>query len=292
MPNPGKKRAKVAILLRTKNRPAFLARALASISGQTCSDWALCLINDGGEEGPLRDVLAPYLNRLEGRLELLTYERQPGQGIGHLLNIGLENTDSEYVAVHDDDDSWHPEFLARALGRIGSGMALVTQSNLVRETFDGARIDVLETSLFNPWQRNAISLFRLAEGVTFPSIALLFRRAATRDIGAFDPQLTHKDDWEFSLRLLARFDAIFLEETLANFHYRTKPSQPPVSNLIMDDGRHFVIETEIRNRLLRSDIASGNFGLGLLTAMAGAHGALYREIASSREQTVPDSGDV
>ena len=40
----------VAILVRTKDRPRFLSRALENIAQQTFTDYTVCVINDGGDE--------------------------------------------------------------------------------------------------------------------------------------------------------------------------------------------------------------------------------------------------
>jgi len=42
----------VAIIMRTKNRPILLARALKSVLEQEYQNWHLYLINDGGEIKP------------------------------------------------------------------------------------------------------------------------------------------------------------------------------------------------------------------------------------------------
>ena len=39
----------VAIIVRTKNRPQFLTRALANIAEQTYQDYAVYVVNDGGD---------------------------------------------------------------------------------------------------------------------------------------------------------------------------------------------------------------------------------------------------
>ena len=44
MPSPT-----VAVLVRTKDRPRFLRRALANIAEQTFTDYTVCVINDGGD---------------------------------------------------------------------------------------------------------------------------------------------------------------------------------------------------------------------------------------------------
>ncbi|MGZ3660875.1 MAG: glycosyltransferase family A protein, partial [Bdellovibrionota bacterium] len=80
----GKKspRGATAILLRTKDRPVFLRRALESILAQTDEDWVIALVNDGGDRAALDDTLAPFAKRLAGRLAVAHFEKSEGRGKG------------------------------------------------------------------------------------------------------------------------------------------------------------------------------------------------------------------
>lgn len=121
----------VAILVRTKDRPRFLSRALENIAQQTFTDYTVCVINDGGDEQATRAVIEASPLGLLGsnaqdssRVQLLT---TVGDNMEAASNAGLAATTSEYVAIHDDDDLWAPEFLERTVaaleesGAIGGG---------------------------------------------------------------------------------------------------------------------------------------------------------------------------
>ena len=91
MPSPT-----VAVLVRTKDRPRFLRRALANIAEQTFTDYTVCVINDGGDESATRAILqaSPLAHLLEGdapRLMLLT---TGGGNMEAASNAGLAATDS------------------------------------------------------------------------------------------------------------------------------------------------------------------------------------------------------
>lgn len=281
----GQPKARTAVLLRTKDRPLFLKRALESILAQTDQEWAIALINDGGDRAALDDVLAPFQARLAGRLTLVHFEKSEGRGTGRHLNKGLSAVDSEFVAIHDDDDSWEPLFLEKARAAMGEQSAVVTQSLLIKEKIENGSLSEISREIYEPWQKFEISLFRLAESLTFPPIALLFRRDVIRDIGGFDDELGPLEDWEFALRLFSRFEVRFLEEPLA--HYRQRESQQKNSdaNSRTNSARIYgELDARIRNRLLRKDLAEGKMGVGFLVNMAQAHGRLFLEMLEQREK--------
>ncbi|MGZ3701504.1 MAG: glycosyltransferase family 2 protein [Bdellovibrionota bacterium] len=280
----GKKspRGATAILLRTKDRPVFLRRALESILAQTDEDWVIALVNDGGDRAALDDTLAPFAKRLAGRLAVAHFEKSEGRGKGKHLNMGLKAVDSEFVAIHDDDDSWEPDFLARARAAMGEKAAVVTQSFLIKEKLEGGALSEISREIYEPWQKFEISLFRLAESLTFPPIALLFRRAVISDIGNFDDELGPLEDWEFSLRLFSRFEVKFLEEPLA--HYRQREGTGSEGNSRANSARIYgELDQQIRNRLLRQDLADGRVGLGFLVNAAQAHGRVFLELLQQRK---------
>src|SRR5690606_14993085 len=92
--------------------------------------------------------------------------------------------------------------------------------------------------------------------------------------------LPHKEDWEFSLRLLAKYSVPLLEEALANFHYRADDYVFGHGNLVLDHGAHYAAETEVRNKFLRGDLTSGSAGLGFLTSLSFSKSTLFKEILS------------
>lgn len=146
----------VAILVRTKDRPRFLSRALENIAQQTFTDYTVCVINDGGDEQATCAVIEASPLGLLGsnaqdssRVQLLT---TVGGNMEAASNAGLAATTSEYVAIHDDDDLWAPEFLERTVAALEESGALMCTTRVVeryeRENADG-EFEVYEERIFH-----------------------------------------------------------------------------------------------------------------------------------------------
>ena len=103
--------AKVAIIIRSKDRLPFLARALADIAAQTFTDWQALVINDGGDAAGVDALLAAQPPALQEKIAVLHLSQNLGRSGS--AQKGLDASDGEYFALHDDDDTWHPAFLAR-----------------------------------------------------------------------------------------------------------------------------------------------------------------------------------
>ncbi|MBE9593899.1 MAG: glycosyltransferase family 2 protein, partial [Proteobacteria bacterium] len=101
---------KVAIITRTLNRPILLRRAAQSILNQTFEDYIWVVVNDGGEKEPINDAVSNFPED-----KVIVIHNPTRVGMEAASNIGLKSSESEYVVIHDDDDTWHPEFLKKTV---------------------------------------------------------------------------------------------------------------------------------------------------------------------------------
>jgi glycosyltransferase involved in cell wall biosynthesis len=277
----------VAIIMRTKDRPLFLKRALESVLTQTYTDWTLALVNDGGDPRELDVLLTAHKPLFGSRLKVLHHEKTDRSGIAAPLNFGIGKTASKWIAVHDDDDSWQPNFLQTCMnyllaeanaGRHHGGC--VTKAHLIHEKIaDGALVEE-RREIYNDWQNFGISLFRLAEGNTIPPISLVFQRAAFNSIGERRDQYGPLEDWEFNLRLFSKYSVGFISQPLANYHLRTPESSAGTNANFFASSANLYgrLDMEVRNDLLRRDLSEGKIGLGFLVNLGQAHGHLFQKI--------------
>jgi glycosyltransferase involved in cell wall biosynthesis len=288
----GKKKLqnRTVLLMRTKDRPAFIRRALRSALAQTDQDWGVVILNDGGSLEALHSSLQPFESDLEGRIKIVHFPESLGRGSGLHLNAGIAASQSEFLAIHDDDDTWAPLFLERAREVMGRDAGIVTQSFLIHETFhpeDGFK--EVDRNLYEPWQKHGISLFRLAESLTFPPISFLFRRHHCRLVGGFDPELGPLEDWLFALRMFSRFSISFLEEPLAHYHQRMPLGNDALATQANSSERnrklYGELDCRIRNKLLREDLEQGRQGLGWLVNLAQANGRVHSKLAEAMRNT-------
>ncbi len=268
--------------MRTKDRAIFLRRALESVLSQSFSDWTLVLVNDGGSREDIEKTLQPFFPRFNGRLQLIHHEKAQSLDIATPLNVGIRASESELIAVHDDDDSWDTNFLSRTCEALKNKdiAGCVTKANLVWEKIEAGKIIETKRELYNPWLGSALSLFRLAEGNIFAPISLVFRRAVLSTIGYRRGDLGPLEDWEFNLRLLSHFPIPLIEDPLANYHQRVSESASGTNaNFFRSHSDQYgYLDTKIRNELLRNDLASGRAGLGFLVNISAAHGRLFQKI--------------
>lgn len=255
MPSPT-----VAVLVRTKDRPRFLRRALANIAEQTFTDYTVCVINDGGDESATRAILqaSPLAHLLEGdtpRLMLLTTS---GGNMEAASNAGLAATDSEFVAIHDDDDLWSPEFLERTVGALRASEALICSTRVVeryeRETPEG-EFEVYEERIFHDGLPGFGLQFLYRTNRTVP-IGILYRRRLHELVGFYDESLPVVGDWEFNLRAAAVTEVLLVDEPLAYWSLRPE-ADGAEANSVQRQAEHARFDASVRARAIRDDLQSG-----------------------------------
>ena len=135
---------RVTVVTRTRNRPLMLTRAVQSVGAQTFQDLELVIVNDAGESEAVDQALASAPEWLRERTQVVTNETSHGREAA--LEDGLAVSSCEFFAIHDDDDSWEPGFLAACVAHLdenpGHG-AVASSFDLIFETFTNYAMTVL-----------------------------------------------------------------------------------------------------------------------------------------------------
>ena len=186
---------RVSVLLRTKDRPGFLAEALDSLRRQTFSDFETVLVNDGGP------IPAALLEPAPGRAIRVLAPPAPG-GRTRALNTGLSAARGTYVAYLDDDDLYLPEHLdtlVRFLDGSDEYRAAYTSVRQIEQVLgdDGRYRDGREITVYG----RPFDAARLLYKNDIPLIGLAHRRALIEESGGFDETFDQFEDWDFLIRL-------------------------------------------------------------------------------------------
>ncbi|WP_117210350.1 glycosyltransferase family 2 protein [Allorhizocola rhizosphaerae] len=180
--------ATVAVILLTCRRPEGLLAALDSVLKQTFQDFVVMVVDDGG---PLTE-LPP-----DPRVHAITLSRNI-HCLGVSRNIGMRLTESEFVAFLDDDNTWHPDHLEVALGRLQQpGAPDAVYTAMRRITPDGQLHDILSVPFDRKHASNA-SFLDSNPFVARRSPDLMFSRLRRTRTTA------PKEDWEMIYRYSRR----------------------------------------------------------------------------------------
>lgn len=250
----------VAIISRTKDRTVFIPRLCASVLNQSHEDWVHIIVNDGGAAQPLEAALAPFRDQYRSRLKIL--HLPTSQGMQSAANAGIAGSESTFIAIHDDDDSWHPDFLRETVSFLNAKGAhslyqgVVTHTEQVWERLDNHSFAEVRREPYIPLPE--INFLRIGYENPFPPISLLYRRQVLDTLGNYDQSLNVAGDLDFNFRFLSRYEIGLIPQSLAFYHWRESSSDPTALNSVLNSkAEHALRLNEFQNKVLREQSVAG-----------------------------------
>lgn len=178
---------------------AYIAEAIDAVLAQTFTDLEVLVVDDGQPEAATAE-LKRILARYDGRVRY--YHRANG-GQGAARNTAMQATRCEYVAFLDGDDYWAPTFLERMVGLLRADAGLAVAYANARFVGEGAFVGLTYMDVDPSCEAVTLdSLLGLRCNVTMS--AVVARRDAVLDAGAFDERLRYVEDWDLWLRMAHR----------------------------------------------------------------------------------------
>jgi len=243
----------VAIITRTKNRPIFLERAAKSVSAQIFDDYSWIIVNDGG---CLDDVRQIVKKSSVDPTKILICSNSESLGMEAASNFGIKSSKSDYIVVHDDDDSWHPNFLFETMNWMGHNFSIyggvIAKTAYVSEEVSNNSIVEHLRRPYNEWVVN-VQLSEMIVDNFFPPISFLFKRTVWDKLGGFNETLPVLGDWDFNIRFLMECDIGVLPKTLAYYHHRDRvvTNDDNSNSVICGRDKHAAYNAIIRNNYIR-----------------------------------------
>jgi LmbE family N-acetylglucosaminyl deacetylase/glycosyltransferase involved in cell wall biosynthesis len=188
-------RLPISVVIRTKDRPALLREAIASVQGNGYAA-EIIVVNDGGVRP--EDVQG---------VTLVNHEQTLGRSVA--ANEGVRKASSPFIAFLDDDDLYYPEHLptlANAAAQSPERAAWYSDavSAFLRIGESGSYETHSRLRLFG--QDFDRDLLLVDNYIPLPT--LLIPRASFLDLGGFDRAFDLFEDWDFLIRLGRRGDFV------------------------------------------------------------------------------------
>lgn len=249
--------ARVAIVVRTKDRPRFLRRALADIDAQTFTDHVVVVVNDAGDPAQVDAVVAAAPEGVRSRTTVV--HRAASTGMEAASNAGLRASASEFCVIHDDDDLWEPAFLERTVAFLDAHPA--TEAVAVRiiiryeREADGAFVETGRAPFWGHLQAITIEDLLVVNRVV--PIGLLYRRRLHDEVGFYNEALPVVGDWEFNVRVASRHEIELLDEPLAYWCQRPEATGAAANSIFDLQGRHLQHDLRVRAAAIRDDLDRG-----------------------------------
>ncbi|HUF12922.1 MAG TPA: glycosyltransferase family A protein [Longimicrobiales bacterium] len=197
---------RATVVIPTRDRPALLRQAIASVEAQSEPSWELIVVDDSSAVSAAVEIEAA-VNAVR-RARLIRLDRSGGAAAAR--NAGLRLARGGYVCFLDDDDTWAPEFLTRMTGVLDAHTgADVAYCRRVVESNGRQRTPTLPDL-----SGRSDPLAVLVTGNFIDTSTAIMRRAPLEAIGGFDVELPRLQDWDLWLRLARASRFVAVDEVL------------------------------------------------------------------------------
>jgi glycosyltransferase involved in cell wall biosynthesis len=211
----------VSIIVRTKDRPKLLNKALQSIVVQTYRPVEVVLVNDGG-----CDLDIEELKGFLGDIALNYIRLEKNTGRAHAGNVGIENAKGHYIGFLDDDDEFYPEHvmtLVSFLSNQSHYKVAYTNTEMIFNEFSTEKTrmaDVKKNIFSKDFSYNAL-LF--SNYIPFNSI--IFYREILDSTTWLDETLDLYEDWNFLIKIGQIYPFYHIKKLTAKYNQWSKDLQ-------------------------------------------------------------------
>lgn len=208
--------ARVSVVIPAFNAARFLGATLESVLSSSVSDLDVVVIDDGSSDDTAA-VAAAYGSPVR-------VISRPNAGMSASRNLGIDSSDSEFIALLDSDDIWHPEKVRWQLQALSERpdhdfcyTGFTFWGGEPRPDYASERRDGHVDESQSGWIYHHLIL----ENWALPS-SVLFRRSAWRHLGPFLCEVQQTDDWEYLVRASRTHRFVRLAESMVL--YRQHPA--------------------------------------------------------------------
>lgn len=196
----------------TYNAQPFLHDAVASVLGQTWTDFELIILDDGSTDGSL--AIAQSFAQTDSRVKVFS---QPNAGTALTLNRAIEFASSEWVFIMHSDDVMHPNRLERQLAFLDDHPELAVASSLVRHIDESGRVIGHDNSFLFTHEEIEEKV-RLNKLIGFNHPAVVLRKSVVQSIGGYRQEFWPAEDIDLWNRLAEQGHKILVQpETLLDY---------------------------------------------------------------------------
>lgn len=265
----------VTVTVCAYNAERYIEETLESVLSQTFRDFDILVVDDGSTDGT-RGVV----ERLARRHSRVKYRFQSNGGLSSARNASLRFAEGEWLAVIDHDDICLPDRLQMQIDAARSAPdASLIFSDSEHFTDDG-RVLRTQFQRFNPCaldlSAGAAAVQLLTHGNFIDSETAFFRKSAAIIAGGFDARYVYSMDYDFFLRMAARYRLVGINRILSRWRIHSRQLTSLVPDKALSETALILSEWENRPEIsqqVRSAVRTRRFLIALRALVNRARGS-------------------
>jgi glycosyltransferase involved in cell wall biosynthesis len=190
----------VSVVIPAYNGAKTITETIQSILNQTLTDFELIVINDGSTD----DTVDVVCQIDDPRITILSFENG---GLPETRNRGIRNSSGEFITFIDADDLWTPDKVEDQVNALRNNPDAGVAYSWT--TFIDKSSQPLYAGEPFPHQGNVYPQLLIRNFIASGS-NIMIRRSVVAEIGEYDATLKSAEDWDYNLRLAARYPFILV----------------------------------------------------------------------------------
>lgn len=199
-----------SVIIPCHNHGRFLEHAATSVVVQTRGDWELVIVNDASTDNTASVAQAIVEENPGLAIKVITTDKQ--SGLGAARNLGIDNSEGEYILPLDADDFLNPAYLSLVCGPLDEGKADIVSCGRRNFGLNNAHVNI------DPIVLDLLPLNNLL------AYCSMFKRRCWKEVGGYPDNFGREgmEDWEFWMRCsLAKFRFVNVPQIL--WYHRELP---------------------------------------------------------------------
>jgi len=207
----------IDVIIPAYNAEKFIKRTLQSVVSQTHLPEKIIVVDDGSTDKTV-DIIENFKKNSLVRIDIY---KQENRGPNAARNVGLEHSDSEFIALLDADDFWESTKLEKQLRTFEEtdfkDLGLVyTAYDLIDENDEKIKQSFLVFKLDPGLRGDVFDKMFDAMKITGSCSGVLIKRACFEKTGFFDESLRGAEDWDMWIRISQYFEIDYVNEVLVH----------------------------------------------------------------------------
>lgn len=218
----------VSIITPCLNSVSTIERTVLSVLNQSYKNIQYIIVDGKSSDGTF-NTLVKY-QKLDNRIVLIS---EKDNSMTEALNTGLRLSDGDIIASINSDDWYELETISYVVEifQRKSFDCLMGNTKLVSEE--------LGTPLYitKPWLASWVPAWYMM-GCFTPECSVFYSSLCIKEVGYFDESLKYTQDFDYYLRILKKFNILYVNKILSNFS--VSPNQ--YSSRLLDE-----MESEVQS---------------------------------------------
>lgn len=222
--------SKISVVVPAYNAEKTILTTVKSILQQTHKDLEIIIIDDGSSDRTVEIVETIK----DSRLKIYSYENG---GISIARNRGIDIATGEYISFLDADDRWTEDKLAAQLLALEANPQTALAYSWVYFQYETEAQSYADTS-----EHFTGNIYRdlLLKNFLHNGSNALIKTSIVKEIGYFDPELKAVEDWDFYLRIAAKYNFVLVPKV--QIIYQQSNSSMTTNISLMEQYLQLVIE--------------------------------------------------